>query len=93
MNIVTANCHTLVKFTKLFNAVVESLLVVRLVVVSIPHGGLTELFFVLASVLRLVKQRLCMCYSVCGIVHIKVPLLLIEESSPCSGGNRFPLPI
>ena len=44
MNIVTANCHTLVKFTKIFNAVVESLLVVRLVVVSIPHGGLTAIF-------------------------------------------------
>ena len=31
-----------------------------------------------------------MCYSVCGMVHIKEPLLLIEKSSPC-GGSRFPL--
>ena len=32
-----------------------------------------------------------MCYPVCGMVHIKVPLLQIEKSSPCSGSSRFPL--
>ena len=32
-----------------------------------------------------------MCYSVCGIMHIKDPLLLIEKSSTCSGGSGFPL--
>ena len=31
-----------------------------------------------------------MCYSLCGMVHIKEPLLLIEKSSPC-GGSGFPL--
>ena len=31
-----------------------------------------------------------MCYPVCGMVHIKVPLLLIGKSSPC-GGSGFPL--
>ena len=31
-----------------------------------------------------------MCYPVCGMVHIKEPLLLIRCSSPC-GGSRFPL--
>ena len=31
-----------------------------------------------------------MCYPVCGMVHIKEPLLLIDKSSPC-GGSRFPL--
>ena len=31
-----------------------------------------------------------MCYRVCGVVHIKYPLLLIRKSSPCSGGSRFP---
>ena len=31
-----------------------------------------------------------MCYTVCGMVHIKVPLLLIGKSSPC-GGRGFPL--
>ena len=30
------------------------------------------------------------CYPVCGTVHIKQPLLLIEKSSPC-GGSGFPL--
>ena len=32
-----------------------------------------------------------MCYPV--MVHIKEPLLLIENSSPISGGSRFPLPL
>ena len=32
-----------------------------------------------------------MCYPVCGMVHIKEPLLLIKKSSPCSGGSGFPL--
>ena len=32
-----------------------------------------------------------MCYPVCGMVHIKEPLLLIEKSSPCCGGSGFPL--
>ena len=31
-----------------------------------------------------------MYYPVCGMVHIKEPLLLIEKSSPC-GGRGFPL--
>ena len=31
-----------------------------------------------------------MCYPVCGILHIKEPLLLIGKSSPC-GGSGFPL--
>ena len=31
-----------------------------------------------------------MCYPVCGMVHIKDILLLIEKSSPCSDGCRFP---
>ena len=32
-----------------------------------------------------------MCYPVCGFMHIKEPFLLIEKSSPCSGGSGFPL--
>ena len=32
-----------------------------------------------------------MCYPVCMMVHIKEPLLLIREISPCSGGSRFPI--
>ena len=30
------------------------------------------------------------CYPVCGMKHIKEPLLLIGKSSPC-GGSGFPL--
>ena len=32
-----------------------------------------------------------MCYSACGIVHIKEPLLLIGKGSLCSGGSGSPL--
>ena len=44
-----------------------------------------------------VLRNLCnkgrgMCYPVCGMVHIKVPLLLTGNSSPCSGIG-FPLSI
>ena len=31
-----------------------------------------------------------MCYAVCGMMHIKEPLLLIGKSSPC-GGSGFSL--
>ena len=31
-----------------------------------------------------------MCYLVCGMQHIKEPLLLIEKSSLCGGGSGFP---
>ena len=30
------------------------------------------------------------CYPVCGMMHIKEPLLLIRKSSPCSGCSGFP---
>ena len=30
-----------------------------------------------------------MFYPVCGIVHIKEPLLLIKKSRVCSGGSGF----
>ena len=46
-------------------------------------SGPIELFLVPASVPQLV-------YPVCGVVHIKEPLLLIEKSSLC-GGSGFPL--
>ena len=31
-----------------------------------------------------------MCYPICGMVHVKEPLLLIGKSSPC-GSSGFPL--
>ena len=39
------------------------------------------------------KKGCGMCYPVCGMMHIKELLLLIRKSSPCGGGNRFPLAI
>ena len=44
-------------------------------------GGPIALFLVPASGI---------CYPVCGMMHIKEPLLLIGKSSPC-GGSGFPL--
>ena len=32
-----------------------------------------------------------MCYLICGVVHIKDPLLLIKKNSTCSRGSGFPL--
>ena len=54
---------------------------VQWVVGSILHGGTIELFLVPASGIY---------YPVCGMMHIKEPLLLIGESSPC-GASGFPL--
>ena len=55
---------------------------------SISHGRLIELFLVSASAGITWSG---MCYTVCGMVHIKDPLLLIEKSSPSNGSSRFPL--
>ena len=33
------------------------------------------------------KAVVCMCYPVCGVVHIKCPLLLIGKSSLCDGSG------
>ena len=62
---------------------VEHLVTVWWVVRSILHHGPTELFLFPTSVLQL-------CHPVCGMVHIKEPLLLHGKSSPCCG-SRFPL--
>ena len=45
-------------------------------------GGPIELFLVPASAPRLVIKGRGMCYPVCGMVHIKKPLLLIGKSRP-----------
>ena len=58
---------------------------VRWVVGSILHCGPIE------PVLHDWCNKGCgMCYPVCGMMHIKDPLLLIGKSSP-SGGSGFPL--
>ena len=40
-----------------------------------------------------VTKPVCgLCYPLCGMMHIKEPLVLIGKSSPC-GGSGFPLAI
>ena len=64
---------------------------VRWVVGSILHGVDPLSYLSFQPVLHdwCNKER-GMCYPVCGMVHIKEPLLLIGKSSPC-GGSGFPL--
>ena len=70
---------------------VERSHMVRWVVGSILHGVDELSYFSFQPVLhdRCNKGR-GMCYPVCGMVHIKEPLLLIDKSSLC-GGSGFPL--
>ena len=64
---------------------------VRWVVGSILHGVEPLSYFSFQPVLHdwCNKDR-GLCYPVCGMVHIKEPLLLIVKCSPC-GSSRFPL--
>ena len=58
------------------------------VVGLILHGRPIELFLI--PVLHDWCNKGCgMCYPVCGMMHIKEPLLLTGKSSLC-GGSRFP---
>ena len=66
-------------------------LMVRWVVGSILHGVDPLSYFSFQPVLHdWCNKGRGMCYPVCGMVHIKEPLLLIENSSQC-GGSVFPL--
>ena len=69
---------------------VERSLMVRWVVGSILHGVDPLSYFSIQPMLHdwCYKGR-SMCYPVCGMVHIKEPLLLIDKSSLC-GGSGFP---
>ena len=70
---------------------VERSLMVRWVVGSILHGVDPLSYFSFQPVLHnWCNKGRGMCYPVCGMVHIKEPLLLIEKSSPCCGSG-FPL--
>ena len=63
---------------------------VRLVDGSILHGVDTLRYFSFQPVLHdWGNKGRGMCYPVCGMVHIKEPLLLIGKSSQC-GGSGFP---
>ena len=60
------------------------------VVGSILHGVDPLSYFSFQPVLHdWCNKGRGMCYPVCGMVHIKEPLLLIGKSSLC-GGSRFP---
>ena len=62
---------------------------VRWVVGLIVHGGPIELFLVPAMPHDWCNKGRGICY-VCGMMHIKEPLLLIAKSSLC-GYSGFPL--
>ena len=69
---------------------VERSLMVRWVVGSILHGVDPLSYFSFQPVLHdWCNKGRGMCYPVCGMVHIKEPLLLIDKSSLC-GGSVFP---
>ena len=69
---------------------VERSLMVRWVVRSILHGVDPLSYFSFQPVLHdWCNKGRGMCYPVCGMVHIKEPLLLIGKSSLC-GGSGFP---
>ena len=69
---------------------VERSLMVRWVVESILHGVDPLSYFSFQPVLHdWCNKGRGMCYPVCGMVHIKEPLLLIDKSSLC-GGSGFP---
>ena len=58
--------------------------------VAILHGGPIELFLFQPVLHDWFNKCHGMCYPVCGMVHIKEPLLLIGKNNP-SGGSGFPL--
>ena len=69
---------------------VEHSLMVRWVVGSILHGVDPLSYFSFQPVLHdWCNKGYGMYYPVCGMVHIKEPLLLIDKSSLC-GGSGFP---
>ena len=69
---------------------VERSLMVRWVVGLILHGVDPLSYFSFQPVLHdWCNKSRGMCYPVCGMVHIKEPLLLIDKRSLC-GGSGFP---
>ena len=69
---------------------VERSLMVWWVVGSILHGVDPLSYFSFQPVIHdWCNKGRGMCYPVCGMVHIKEPLLLIDKSSLC-GGSGFP---
>ena len=68
----------------------ECSLMVRWVVGSILHGVDPLSYFSFQPVIHdWCNKGRGMCHPVCGMMHIKEPLLLIGKSGPC-GGSGFP---
>ena len=55
----------------------------------ILHDGPIELFLFQPVLHDWCNKGHGKCYSVCGMVHIREPLLPIGKSSPCSGAAGF----
>ena len=82
--------HTIINQRAGRSSEVEHSLMVRWVVGSILHGVDPLSYFLFQPVLHdWCNKGRGMCYPVCGMVHIKEPLLLIDKSSLC-GGSGFP---
>ena len=64
---------------------------VQWVIGSIFHGGSIELFLIPGQCSTTGVTKDVVCYPVCGMVHIKEPLLLIQDSNSSNGSSRFPL--
>ena len=63
---------------------------VRWAISSILDRGPIELFLIPAGSHDWCNKGCGMCYHVCGVMHIKDPLMLIEKSNPCSDGSGYP---
>ena len=84
------NCNNLDVHGSGSSSEVERSLMVRWLVGSILHGVDPLSYFSFQPVLHdWCNKGRSMCYPVCGMVHIKEPLLLINKSSLC-GGSGFP---
>ena len=83
-------CHSLTHWGAGRSSEVERSLMVRWVVGLILHGVDPLSYFSFQPVLHdWCNKGRGMCYPVCGMVHIKEPLLSIDKSSLC-GGSGFP---
>ena len=66
-----------------YTARVGNPLNVRWVIESILHGGPIEYFSLQPVLHNWNNKDRGVCYPVCGMVHIKEPLLLIRKSNSC----------
>ena len=92
---ITKNCDIVItiSFGAGRSSEVERSIMVRWVIGSILHGVDPLSYFSFQPVLHdWCNKGRGMCYPVCGMVHIKEPLMLIDKSSLCgSSGFSFSL--